>query len=91
MTRTLTSSLAFLALVATLTGAPAQQPAPKPPGSADDISLHGYGDREKSCQEWTDGCRTCQRDASGGPVCGNIGPACQPSAITCSRRSEPAK
>ena len=58
--------------------------------SAEDISIQAYGDKNKTCQEWTDGCRTCQRsDASA--VCSNIGIACQPKAITCVRRAEPPK
>ena len=74
-----------------LIGASAQQP-PKPPDVAsEDASIHGYGDHDKTCLEWTDGCRSCRRDDNGDPLCPNIGPACQPQAITCSRRSEPAK
>jgi hypothetical protein len=88
MTRILTS---FALVAVLLTGASAQQPAPKPPDPAEEASLHGYGDREKTCQEWTDGCRSCRRIGDGDPVCGNIGIACQPLPITCSRRTEPAK
>jgi hypothetical protein len=74
-----------------LVGASAQQPPPQPPGSAEDASMHGYGDIDKTCQEWTDGCRTCRRSGAGAPVCPNIGIACQPKAITCERRDEPPK
>ena len=51
----------------------------------------GYGDREKTCTEWTDGCMTCSRGGNGDPVCPNIGIACQPKAISCATPSEPAK
>jgi len=53
--------------------------------------MHGYGDSDKTCQEWTDGCRTCTRADTGGPVCPNIGIACQPKPITCARRADPPK
>ena len=59
------------------------------PGSI--VSIQGYGDYEKTCQEWTDGCRTCLRSGSGESACSNIGPACQPAAITCARRAAPTK
>ena len=55
-----------------------------------DPSLHAYPDTDKTCLEWTDGCRTCLRVANTG-MCPNIGIACQPKAITCVRREEPAK
>ena len=69
---------------------PTSQPAQDMP-AAEETSLHGYGDTDKTCQEWTDGCRTCQRSQAGEPVCPNIGIACQPKAISCARRSEPPK
>ena len=53
-----------------------------------EVSIQGYGDSNKTCQEWTDGCRTCMRPESGDPVCSNIGIACQPKAISCTRRAE---
>jgi hypothetical protein len=55
------------------------------------VSIQGYGDNNKICQEWTDGCRTCTRPESGDPVCSNPGIACQPKAISCSRRAEEKK
>ena len=51
-----------------------------------DISIQAYGDKNKTCQEWTDGCRTCTRPESGEPVCSNVGIACQPKAIGCTKR-----
>ena len=89
------SVLIALALALAFGGASAQAPAPQPvqaPNPAqEEASLHGYGDADKTCQEWTDGCRTCQRSDAGEPVCPNIGIACQPKAITCSRREEEKK
>jgi hypothetical protein len=69
--------------------APTAEPAPDT--RAEEASLHGYGDGDKTCQEWTDSCRTCRRSEAGEPVCPNIGIACQPKAITCVRRAEEKK
>jgi hypothetical protein len=74
------SVLALLLLI----GASAQQPPAAPPAA----SIQAYGDTDKTCKVWTDSCRTCQRSDAGEPACSNIGPACQPAAITCARRSE---
>jgi hypothetical protein len=68
----------------TLPQAPEQTPAAEP-------SIHGYGDRDKTCLAWTDTCRSCERGENDAIACSNIGIACQPTEITCSRRSEPAK
>jgi hypothetical protein len=56
----------------------------------DEASVHGYGDIEKACLEWTDSCRTCRR-AGDTVTCSNIGIACQPKPITCVRREEAPK
>jgi hypothetical protein len=71
----------------------AQTPDPTPPPAPpSEASIHGYGDRDKTCLAWTDACRSCERGADDAVVCSNIGIACQPAAIACtSRRSEPAK
>jgi hypothetical protein len=58
------------------------------PASADNI--HTYGDRNASCQVWTDGCRRCDR-ASGTPSCSNIGIACQPGPVRCETGAKPAR
>lgn len=80
------SAIIALAFALTL-GASAQTPAPPPAqDQAEEASLHGYGDTDKTCQEWSDGCRTCQRSDAGEPICPNIGIACQPKAITCAKR-----
>lgn len=55
-----------------------------------DPSLHAYPDTDKTCLEWTDGCRTCLRVANTA-TCPNIGIACQPKPITCVRREEPPR
>ena len=85
------TALALAALL--LVGASAQQrPLPAPPDAAsEEASMHGYGDRDKTCAEWTDSCMTCSRAENGDPLCPNIGIACQPKAISCAKRSEPAK
>ena len=85
--------VAILGVIAALflIGALARPPAPNPPdGATESLSLQGYGDSNKTCQEWTDGCRTCARSRAGAPHCANIGIACQPKAVICERR-DPAK
>ncbi|HKS63425.1 MAG TPA: hypothetical protein VJT13_17120, partial [Xanthobacteraceae bacterium] len=68
--------LALAALL--LVSASAQQrPAPLDPNS-EEASMLGYGDRNKTCSEWSDGCMTCSRAENGEPMCPNIGIACQP-------------
>ena len=52
-------------------------------------SMLGFGDREKLCLAWSDGCVTCLRSESGGPVCSNIGISCQPKDIQCARQRHP--
>jgi hypothetical protein len=82
-----------LLFTAMLAGTAAAQTAPPPPAiatPASDVSIHSFGDREKSCAEWTDSCRTCRRTEAGEQACSNIGPTCQPAAITCTRKTEPA-
>ena len=49
-------------------------------------SVDGYGDHDKLCLAWNDGCATCQRDAAAGATCSNIGIACQPKEIACTKR-----
>ncbi len=41
-----------------------------------------FGERNPSCQEWTDGCVVCLRGASG-RSCSTPGIACQPGEIRC--------
>ena len=73
--------------------AQSSQPAPTPPPeTSTEVSIHAYGDRDKTCLAWTDQCRSCARAAADEVTCSNIGIACQPAAITCtSRPAEPPK
>jgi hypothetical protein len=50
--------------------------------------VQNYGRHNKECLEWTDGCINCARDGLHGDFsCSNIGPACQPKAVECLKRS----
>ena len=80
-----------LLIAAFALGASAQAPTPSAPASSEEASLHGFGDSDKTCQEWTDGCRTCTRPESGEATCSNIGIACQPRAILCTKRADEKK
>ena len=82
------NTLALIGLLVCGAAAPSAPPAMV--ASVADISIHTYGDHDKSCAEWTDRCRTCRRTEAGEQVCSNIGPTCQPAAITCTRKTEPA-
>jgi hypothetical protein len=62
--------------------------APGPMSDPATIHLHNYGDRDRNCLRWSDGCRACSRDAGGSQVCSNIGPACQPAEIKCTERQD---
>ena len=84
------SVIIALALALAFGGASAQGPT-RQRIQDDAASMHAYGDTDKACQEWTDSCRTCRRADASEPICSNIGIACQPKAITCARRAEPAK
>ena len=60
------------------------------PPAPNDASLHAYANVDKTCLEWSDTCRICQRVGNAGE-CSNISIACQPQPITCVRREEPPK
>jgi hypothetical protein len=77
-----------LAVAAFALGASAQTP---PTPAQEEASLHSFGDTDKTCQEWTDSCRSCTRPENAEPVCSNIPIACQPKAISCTRRAEEKK
>jgi len=85
------SVIIALALSLSVAADRAQTPDPAPPAVSSEASIHGYGDRDKTCLAWTDACRSCERGDNDTIVCSNVGIACQPAEITCSRRSEPAK
>jgi hypothetical protein len=82
----LSSASADRALLELAADLPVPPPVSRPAAPPAEPSLLGYGDANKSCAEWTDGCRTCTRSASGDPMCPNIGPACQPKPVSCSRQ-----
>jgi len=47
-------------------------------GPQDSISIHNYGEFDKACIRWTDGCRNCNRGSGPFPICSSIGITCQP-------------
>ena len=69
------------ALAADLPVKPA--PASKPAASSGAGPLSAP---DATCLEWTDGCRTCQRPAGGAAACSNVGIACVPKEMQCTRR-----
>jgi photosystem II stability/assembly factor-like uncharacterized protein len=85
------AAVIVLVIAAFALGASAQAPTPSAPAPSEEVSLHGYAESDKTCQEWTDGCRSCVRRESGDAVCSNIGIACQPKPILCARRAEEKK
>jgi hypothetical protein len=91
MTRTILIAVLLLAFASAASGQSSSPPAQRPTPAQEEASMHGYGDSDKTCLEWSDGCRACSRSDAGEPVCSNIGIACQPKPITCSRRAEPPK
>jgi len=67
-------------------------PQPKPAAAVPDSPI--VQKDQKTCAQWTDGCVNCSQGASSdaGPVCSNIGFACQPKEIRCLvPRETPAK
>lgn len=91
MRTTVIAICAALALLMSPAVAQSTDPAP-PPESPAEASIHGYGDRDKTCLTWTDKCRICMRAADDSVTCSNIGIACQPGEITCTERpSAPGK
>jgi hypothetical protein len=83
------SQCATFAAAQTSSGPATPQPNIPPPLA---VPVEGYGDRDKLCLAWNDGCVTCQRDAAGDAACSNIGIACQPKEIKCTQRqTDPAK
>jgi hypothetical protein len=79
------ASVLSLGLFATLTSA--QQPIDTQP-LPEDVTIFNYGEVDKTCTRWTDGCRNCSRSTGQFPDCGNIGIACQPQdKVTCFGRA----
>ena len=50
---------------------------------ASKLSIQRYGEQDKLCLAWTDGCVNCNREG-----CSNIGIACQPKKIACTQREK---
>jgi hypothetical protein len=85
-----TGGMSASSVVAQSSSESATSPPNTPPSLQS--SVDGYGNQDKLCLAWNDGCVTCRRDAAAGAACSNIGIACQPREITCTQRqSEPAK
>jgi hypothetical protein len=60
---------------------------PPPPAATERTrDAKGFAPPDATCLEWTDGCRTCQRPPGGEATCSNVGIACVPQAIRCTRR-----
>lgn len=67
---------------------PAQTPKPEV------RTLESYGQSDRACREWTDGCAVCRRQKDDAPGCSLPGIACQPTAVACKGAlpdSEPQK
>ena len=78
----------LIAAIALLAAGTFADKASEPPKPIAEASIHNYGDVDKSCVAWSDGCRNCGRGSAAGnsPFCNNIGIACQPRAILCTER-----
>jgi hypothetical protein len=64
------------------------KPAPGSPAhSAPLPAINGgpFAAPNATCQEWTDGCRTCQRAPGGEASCSNVGIACVSKEMKCTR------
>ena len=84
------AALAALVLPPLLGSLAAQDSADGPAAALEEATVHAYGDRDKTCREWNDGCRTCTRSDAGETVCSNIGIACEPKPIVCVKRQDAA-
>ena len=85
--------LIFLALiavvVATVVLAAALPAAPGPahaPGAGAPPPSAAFGDRDRTCAEWSDGCIVCQRGEHA-PACSTPGIACTRGPVQCLRRT----
>jgi hypothetical protein len=63
------------------TGSAADLPQSSP---ASMMPIQRYGEQDKLCLVWSDGCVNCSREGG----CSNIGIACQPKEITCVQRQK---
>ena len=48
------------------------------------MPIQRYGEHDKLCLVWSDGCVNCSREDG----CSNIGIACQPTEIKCMKRQK---
>ena len=71
----------------------APEPAPiadAPKGAPDGAATaQNYGARDPECQEWTDACHACIRDATGATQCSTPGAACTLGPVTCKVKTQP--
>ncbi|CAN2534604.1 hypothetical+protein [Methylocapsa aurea] len=51
--------------------------------TAEEKPTQAYGDDHPACEEWTDGCLVCARQADGAAACSIVGAACLPAAVSC--------
>jgi hypothetical protein len=81
------ASVMSLGFLISLTSA--QQPTEtQQPAALHEVDIFNYGEVDKTCMRWTDGCRNCSRGTGRFPDCGNIGIACQPQdKVTCFGRA----
>jgi hypothetical protein len=83
MTLRLRSIASMMSLGCLITLTSAQQP-PDTRQQSRKVDIFSYGDLDRTCMRWTDGCRNCSRGSGSLPDCGNIGIACQPQdKVTC--------
>ena len=81
------AAVAF-ALVFALPGSPALGQSATSTPTAPTPSVQGYGDHDKTCAGWTDGCVSCRAGPDHAIACTNTGVACQPKAIVCVQRKD---
>lgn len=65
-----------------------QEILPKPSEAKPSINIFKQRElsgADKTCVEWTDGCRTCQRSRPDAFTCSNVGIACVQTAGRCTR------
>jgi hypothetical protein len=88
MHRTLLAAVALLACL-TLAHAdePKANPMPKPVGTP--ASVHNFGRENPDCDEWTNACQVCKRDATGAAQCSTVGIACTPGIPICRAKKAP--
>jgi hypothetical protein len=77
--------LAFTAFMALMGQAIAADLPLKPARPAPPAGVSPLAAPSATCQEWTNGCRVCQRAAGGEASCSNVGIACVPKEQQCTR------